>query len=149
MRFLLLSVVAVLKTLLCKGISLVLLTGWFVRENRAHSAASGTVPARVMLRNMQRALVWIYGIAALLSSAVSCLLLRRAPVPPQLLPERRALCWRRCCHLLAVEKGGGQPEADAPAAPGRTGPPHCIGRGFRDNKKREAWIGFPFFIAYD
>ena len=41
MRFLLLSVVAVLKTLLCKGISLVLLTGWFVRENRAHSAASG------------------------------------------------------------------------------------------------------------
>lgn len=68
---------AVLKTLLCKGISLVLLIGWFVRENRAHSAASGTVPARVMLRNMQRALVWIYGIAALLSSAVSCLLLRR------------------------------------------------------------------------
>ena len=56
MRFLLLSVVAVLKTLLCKGISLVLLTGWFVRENRAHSAASGTVPARVMLRNMQRPL---------------------------------------------------------------------------------------------
>ena len=77
MRFLLLSAVAVLKTLLCKGISLVLLTGWFVRENRAHSAASRTVPARVMLRNMQRALVWIYGIAALLSSAVSCLLLRR------------------------------------------------------------------------
>lgn len=77
MRFLLLSAVAVLKTLLCKGISLVLLTGWFVRENRTHSAASGTVPARVMLRNMQRALVWIYGIAALLSSAVSCLLLRR------------------------------------------------------------------------
>ena len=75
MRFLLLSAVAVLKTLLCKGISLVLLTGWFVCENRAHSAAS--VPARVMLRNMQRALVWIYGIAALLSSAVSCLLLRR------------------------------------------------------------------------
>ena len=66
MRFLLLSAVAVLKTLLCKGISLVLL-----------SAASGTVPARVMLRNMQRALVWIYGIAALLSYAVSCLLLRR------------------------------------------------------------------------
>lgn len=32
MRFLQLSVVAVLKTLLCKGISLVLLTGWFVRE---------------------------------------------------------------------------------------------------------------------
>ena len=60
MRFLLLSAVAVLKTLLCKGISLVLLTGWFVRENREHSAASGTVPAR-----------------ALLSSAVSCLLLRR------------------------------------------------------------------------
>ena len=76
MRFLLLSAVAVLKTLLCKGISPVLLTGWFVRENRAHSAASGTVPARVMLRNMQRALVWIYGIAALLSSAVSCLLRR-------------------------------------------------------------------------
>ena len=82
MRFLLLSAVAVLKTLLCKGISLVLLTGWFVRENRAHSAASRTVPARVMLRNMQRALVWIYGIAALLSSAVSCLLLRRLRFRP-------------------------------------------------------------------
>ena len=148
MRFLLLSAVAVLKTLLCKGISLVLLTGWFVRENRAHSAASGTVPARVMLRNMQRACVDLrYRGPAVLCGELSPA--PAAPVPPQLLLERCALCWRRCCHLLAVEKGRGKPEADAPAAPGRTGPPHCIGRGFRDNKKREAWIGFPFFIAYD
>ena len=111
MRFLLLSAVAVLKTLLCKGISLVLLTGWFVRENRAHSAASGTVPARVMLRNMQR-----------------------------------ALCWRRCCHLLAVEKGRGKPEADAPAAPGRTGPPHCIDEGSEITKNGKPGLASRFLL---
>lgn len=77
MRLMLTAAAAAVKILLCKAISLVLLCGWLLAESRRQKAVPEVVPARAVYRRLERALVWIYGIAAVLSSAASGLLLRR------------------------------------------------------------------------
>ena len=88
---------AAVKILLCKAISLVLLCGWVLTENRK----PGAVPARTGYRKLEKALVWIYSIAAVLSSAISAILLGRLRFRHSLLIAAAFLaggaigaCWR-------------------------------------------------------